>query len=277
MTLGGLKGEQLPYAVISAFVVFVTVVSGCGPTRAWQYDYDAAVRQARSRQRDLLILYKDPLDAESGIVRDTLQSAAARVEADGKVWCMLVPFHAPSRRFMAQYGVFEAPAIVVVHPDSTYHALSGVPTEDDVVVFLKAAKGPGKAPTINPQVPHRATFSHFNIYERAQSTARNQNRRLLIVYKWWLDGRSSTLIQRLSRPHVAVQLAETVKCLLDWDHIANRGHVAKYGVRDFPALILVEPDGAYRVLRGLRTADEIIRFILAGRQSREFEPAPTGG
>ncbi len=256
----------MQHAAISVLILFLAVLSGCGPV--WQYDYDVALRQARGRQRDLLVLFKDPLDAESGTARDALEAAAARTSMDDKVWCMLVPFHTPSRRFVAQYGILEAPAIIVVHPDSTYHALPGVRTEDEVAVFLKEAKAPGAAPNLNPQVPHRVTFPYFNVHERALDAARNQNRRLFIVYKWWVDGRSSKLIHRLSRPHVSSQFGEAVKCILDWDHIPNRRHVAKYGVTTFPAMIIVEPDGRHRVLPGVPTIDDIIRFATMGSERR---------
>lgn len=254
------------YRSLSPLVVTCLVISGCGP--AWHFDYDEAVRQARRSDRDILILYKDPLDVDSGKMRDILEAPEIASRNADKVWCAVVPFYAPNRKFVAQFGITEAPAIIVLHPDQTYHALSGVRTPEAVARFLDAARAPGKKPNLDFQVPVKNRIEYYNVYEHAVEKARRQNRRLCVVYKWWLDGKSTELINRISRPHVWRYFADSVNCILDWDHQPNRAHVARFGVHEYPAIIIVEPDGKYRVLRGLRTDDEIIRFALGRRVDR---------
>ncbi len=238
----------------------IAATLGCGPH--WLYDYDQALRQARREDRDLLILYKDPLDTRSGKMRDILESPEISSHHGDKVWCMLVPFYGPNPKFVAQYGIQEAPGLAVVHPDNTYHALTGGDSAQEVIRFLESAKPPGRTPAIDPQVPRRVTFEYFNIFERARDKARRQNRRLFIIYKWWLDPQSTEVIRRVSSPHVARYFTESVNCILDWDYVPNRRHVAQYGVQQSPALIIVEPDGTHRVLSGLHAADAIILFAV---------------
>lgn len=237
---------------------------GCGaPASNWQFDYDQAIHQAREAERDVLILYKDPLETRSGAVRDILESPEMAPRIGHKVRLMLVPYYAPNVRFMSQFGITEAPAIAVVHPDNTYHALAGVHTADEVASFLESAKGPGKQPTLDPQIPRQQTIEFFNTFERARDKAARQNRRLFIVYKWWLDAQSTELIRRITTEHVARYFSESVNCILDWDHAPNREHAARYGVREYPAMIIVEPDGSFRMLPGVPSDEAIIRFATA--------------
>ena len=244
---------------------FLFGTTGCAP--AWHYAYDEGVRQARRQDRDLLVFYKDPLDVRCSRMRDALQSPKVRPLADRMVRCLLVPSYPPNRSFVAQYGVQETPAVVVVHPDGTYHALAGVRSADEVRDFLQSSQAPGLEPVLNPRIPRGQTFEYFNIYERAVEKSRRQNRPLFIIYKWWLHADSTELIRRVSRPDVARYFAESVNCILDWDHIANRGHVRQYGVTSFPAMVIVQPDGKYRSLTGLPSVDQIIRFAVSARWS----------
>lgn len=241
--------------------LFLIATVGCAPQ--WQYAYDESVRQARREDRDLLVFYKDPLDVRSSRMRDVLQSPEVRPLTDVMVRCLLVPSYPPNRSFVAQYGVQETPAMVVVHPDGTYHKLDGVRSAREVRAFLESAKPPGMEPDQNPRIPRGQTLEYFNIYERAVEKAQRQNRRLVIIYKWWLNADSTELIRRVSRPDVARYFADSVNCILDWDHIPNRSHVRKYGATSFPAIIIVESDGRYRSLTGLPNVDQIIRFAMS--------------
>lgn len=254
--------------------VFLLGTTGCGP--AWRYAYDEGLRQARREDRDLLVFYKDSLDVRSSRMRDVLETSAVQRLMLPMVRCVLVPSYAPNRAFMAQYGIQETPAIVVVHPDGTYHALAGVRPAQEVGSFLESARAPGKEPDLNPRIPQGQAFAYFNIYERAVEKARRQNRRLVIIYKWWLDPDGTELIRRVSRPDVARYFADSVNCIMDWDHIPNRSHVRKYGVTSFPAIIIVEPDGTFRSLTGVPSVDRIIRLAMSSRLSGEPAAANRG-
>jgi hypothetical protein len=245
-----------------ASLASVAMLTGCSHSR-WHLDYEKALQEARTENKSILILYKDSLETESGRMRDILESPkVARTQSD-KAWCMLVPFYAPNRQFMAQFGVHAAPAIVVVRPDLTFHALRGLHDESSVESFLAKTDQPGSRPQRNIAVPRRANLRFFNVYDRALRRAERQNRRLVVVYKWWLDGASTAMISRMYRPHVSRYLSETVNCVLDWDHAPNRRIAGRYGVTEYPAIILVEPDGTSRSLVRPQSDEAIIRFLAA--------------
>ncbi len=237
---------------------------GCGPQ--WHFDFESAERQARNQHRPILILYKDPLDVKSSQLQDLLEKAPASTLLRDKVLCMLVTEFPPNRRYVAQYGVLQPPALVLIHPDGTYHARNGPATLQQVEGFFAGAQPPGAQPSINPQIPRSIDYSWEGIYEDAVERARQQNRELLIVYKWWLSADSTELITVFeSRPEVARHFADTVNCLLDMDYQPNQRHVRAYGVTEVPAVILVHRDGTYHAHAGPMTADQIVRFVSSAK------------
>jgi len=253
--------------VLSAVVAGAT--SGCAGA-GWYYSY-AEAEQARQRERqtdrperDLLLFYKDHLDAQSGQMQDVLASPAVRPLIADKIRCVLVTDFALNQRYMAQYGVDSAPALVVVHPDGTCHARSGLLTAEQARDFLSGAVGPGSTPKTTLQVLPVPDYHWHGSYEHAVALAERQNRPLLILYKWWLSADSTELLRnRLSRPRVRRHFSKMVHCLLDWDYVPNRAHVGKYGVSKVPSLIVLRPDGTYHTLVGLPTVERIVRFAVS--------------
>lgn len=248
-------------------VLALPSIAACAPT--WGYAYDESLSQARRQDRDLVVFYKDPLDGQSGLMRDVLESPTVSPLLRNKVRCALVPFYAPNRDFVSQYGIDEPPAIVIVHPDATYHALAGVHDEAEVRAFIESARPPGLEPNTDPRIPTSRGFEYFNIFERAKEKAERQNRRLVIIYKWWLNPESTELVRRILRPEVSRYFDASVNCILDWDHVPNRAHVAEYGLTTYPAIVIVEPDGRFSTLKGLPAVEQIIRFVSSG------SPPPT--
>jgi hypothetical protein len=90
----------------------------------------------------------------------------------------------------------------------------------------------------------------------------------------------------MSRPEVAARCTRTVNCVLDWDYVPNRKVAARYGVRDYPAIIVVRRDGRSEVLEGLVGIERIVAFLNralsggpVGRSARtagDASPAPGG-
>ena len=254
------------------------LLQGCGPK--WVYTFVEAENIARPADRPILVFYRDHLDVASGQMMEMLARPEITRLTNGTVLCSLVSEYDPNRRFVAQYGVVTPPALVVVHPDGTYHAYTGPPNIEQMAKFLTEAKPPGKQPNVDIQIPRPTDFliRAEGIYERAVATAERQNRRLLIIYKWWLDGTSTELLKRMTRPEVASRCTETVNCVLDWDYVPNRAHAAQYGVTSYPAIILVDRNGEYRVLEGMASVEEIVRFLTrpeaGGRRGAEASTTP---
>ncbi len=244
-------------------------IMGCAPR--WHYAYDEAQRRARRDERDMLVFYKDPLDVRSSRMQDELMSADVWPIANSMVRCMLIPSYRPNRAFVAQFEVQQPPALIVVHSDGTYHALQGDRSPEEIRSFLASAQPPGQVPNLNPRIPQGEAIEYFNVFELANEKARRQNRRLVVIYKWWLHAESTELIRRLSQPDLARYFSDSVNCLLDWDYVPNRAIVARWGVNHYPALILVEPDGRYKSLVGLPSVESIVGFMVSHGERPERE------
>lgn len=270
---GGMDGRRLGMGLF--FVGLALELVGCGPSAAgWWLSYDDAQRAAQARQQTLLVFYKDPFDPDSGRMESVLESPALRAQTRTMVRCMLLTEFEPNRRFVAQYRQDRAPALIVIHPDGTYHARGGGLSPDETARFLQSAVPPGSKPILNPALPRTYEYRWINVYEDAVQDARRKNRKLLIVYKWWLSPESNELIRRIDQPEVARHFVDAVHCILDWDHIPNRQHAARYGVDKLPALILVQQDGTYDALVGLHEISRIVRFAAEARGGRR---SPGGG
>lgn len=239
------------------------LASGCGP--AWMDSYNLAEQVARSRDTDIVYFYKDHLDPQSGQMAERLEDPRVKSLLAGKVKCVLVTVFEPNAKFVAQYDVSSAPALIVVHPDQTYQAREGLMSAEQIVEFLHSAATSGEKPELNPQVPREYQYQWIGIYEDALERARRQNRELLIVYKWWLSAESTELLRRLSKPEVARHVHEMVHCLLDWDYVPNRRHMASYGVQKVPAMVIIHQDGTYHAKEGLPEIADIVRFIVNAR------------
>jgi len=252
----------------AACLFLICLPAGCAPQ--WFLEYQTAENQARAKEQPLVIFYKDPFDLQSSAMEDLLESPAARPPLNGKVRCLLTTEFAPHRRYVAQYGILQPPALAIVHPDGTYHSTSGpITTIDQLRQFFAQARPPGLVPVANPQIPRNIDIRFYRWegdFEAALSKARRQGRELCIVYKWWLSPESNDLLAVLhSRPEVARHFADTINCLLDLDYAPNRAFVRRFGVTTVPAIILVHRDGTYHSHTGAMSADQIIRFVTASQ------------
>lgn len=243
-----------------AAILMLVSGSGCAPK--WHTDINKALRQARRKESPVAVFYKDPLDTRSALMHDVLETPDVQSLLSDKVRCVMVPFYPPDQKFVARYGVLQPPALIVIHPDSTYHALIDAVDEAAVSSFLRRATPPGKSPDQNVELPTSARMQFFNVFERAEEAAKSQNRRLIVIYKWWLDGDSSELIRRFTSPSVSPYFKDTVVCLLDWDYVPNRSVMAEYGVTQYPAIVAVDTDGAYRVMRGVASVEQLTRLAV---------------
>ncbi len=252
-------------SAFGSIVLATLATGGCGPGSDWDLSYNAALGKAQAKNTDLVVFYKNHLDASSGQMEDLLTKPPISRLLAGKVECLLVPEFEPNRRFVAQYGVDDVPAIIIIHPDETYHAVQGPQTLEALEKFITEAVPPGEKPDLNPSVPREYEYRWFNIYEDALEEAKRQNRQLLVVYKWWLSGDSSELIRRMMKPEVARHFATMIHCMLDWDYVPNRQHMAQFGVDKVPALVIVHQDGTFHAMEGLASISKIVEFAVAAR------------
>jgi len=252
----------LDIRVSLASAACLSVLSGCaGPL---VYRYDQAEERQQALDLPILILYKS-LDSASGELERNLEHASVATLTSKMVRCYLTSDYDPNRRYLAQYGIEAPPALVLIHIDGTFHAQSGTMSAEQIRTFLSTSQPPGARPDLNAQIPRPVEYFWENDYEQAVQRARQRNRDLFIVYKSWSSIDSTELLNRLSRPQVAVHFVETVNCLLDDTFVANRGFVSRYGVSTVPAMIIVRRDGTHHVRVGLPTVEEIVRFAVEAR------------
>ena len=236
------------------------MAAGCAPV--WHLEYGEAETIARTAEQPMVVFYKAPFDVQSSQLQTVLEQPAMAPLLKGAVRCMLTTEFPPDRKYVAQYGVLRAPAVILIHRDGTYHAYQGPPSQDTLTTFFAQAKPPGAKPDLNPQIPRAIDYRWEGIYEDAVSKAQRQNRELFIVYKWWLSAESTDLLNIcLTRPEVARHFTETVNCLLDMDYLPNRTHMRQYGVTKVPSVVLVHRDGTYHAHSGEMTAEQLIRFV----------------
>jgi len=265
-------------APVLLWTAIATLSSGCGPQ--WVYTFVEAEKLARDKEEPVFVFYRDPFDPKSGQMFETVQSPEATALLQNMVTCTLVTEYNPNRRFMAQYNVIEAPAMTIIHPDGTYHSRSGPAGLAEIREFIQTSKPPGKRPSVDIQVPRPTDYilRAEGDYNDALAAAKRQNRKLMIVYKWWLDADSTELIRRMSRPEVAARVGSAVHCVLDSDYVPNRKYVSQYGVARYPAIIVVHQDGTSDKLEGLSTVDQIVGFLSqamsqpAKPQTRAYRP-----
>jgi hypothetical protein len=274
------------FVIVAWCGALLAVGEGCGS--AWKYNYVDAERAAANQARDLFICYRDHLDLGSADLDEAVKSPALAPVLKNYVLCSLVSAYAPNRKYLAQFGVTAPPAVVVLHTDGTYHAKTEDLTPAAIREFVASAQAPGRTPRRDISVPRATDFLIHaeGVYDNAAEKAQRLNRDLLIVYKWWLDEDSTKLIARMSRPEVAARCTRTVNCVLDWDYVPNRKVAARYGVRDYPAIIVVRRDGRSEVLEGLVGIERIVAFLNralsggpVGRSARtagDASPAPGG-
>ncbi len=264
LALQRLTGRRSRYGRVLLLAASLAVGAGCAPV--WHLHYDEAERLARTQKRALVVFYKAPFDTQSGQLEDLLETPQASALLRDKVRCMLTTEFAPHRKYAAQYGAMQAPALVIIHDDGTYHSRQGSMNLQELQSFFAQAKAPGSRPQLDPQIPRPIDYRWQGIYEDAVSLARRQNRELLIVYKWWLSPESTELLNLfLVRPEVARHFTETVNCLLDMDYLPNRTHMRRYGATQVPSVVLVHRDGTYHAHTGPMTAEQIVRFVTTSK------------
>jgi len=116
-------------------------------------------------------------------------------------------------------------------------------------------------------------------YKQAEQEAREQNKHLLVFYKWCWDSDSNWMLREtLSEPAVVALFQDTINLLLDKVYGPEYvEYVAKYGATSYPASVIVAPDGQFKVLLGKVSKERFIEFVKEAKPSRPVEPAGSKG
>ncbi len=257
----------------------------------WVADYDTAELRCRETGRELLILYKDTRPGADDSVEKALRNGPAEELIRDYVRCKLFKSYEPDRRYVAQFGVARAPAIVVVHRDGTYHAKAGSMSTAAITSFLATAKAPGASPEINPYIPRHPRYHWHSSLEDAGLATRQSNRptlgssTTLIVFYRLLSRDWQMLNKLLTRREAYSRLADMVHCRIGIANPWTDAYITRFGALKLPAIVIAFRDGTHDVLELPTTSEAIARFVdaaqqrLAAPQAQQLvnQPAGAGG
>lgn len=246
------------------------VLSGCAsslrswmPTQVggnWIVRYDTAERRARETGRELLIVYRDPESPDDTALRRALRHREVQGKTASYVRCMLFKTYEPDRRYVAQFHIYRAPAVIVVHPDGTYHAQSGPMVREDVLSFLAGAEAPGKEPDCNPYVWRRAEYDWHDSFDEAKAESQKTGRPILVACYRLISADWPRLERILSRHEVYSRLAGMIPCRIHYLDLFSKTQSTPFGRLDVPALVIVQADGTYDALEVPDSYEAVVRF-----------------
>jgi len=251
---------------LTALTSALILATGCSSIWArwrpngWDTDYDAAEAHARESGRERLIFFRAVDQSLPDPTFDALRSAPLKQQTAQYVLCSLYRSYEPDRRYVAQYGVDRAPALIVVHRDGTYHARTGLTSAAQISEFLAAAQPPGAAPVLNPFIPRETNYTWHSSLESAETAAQKTGQSILIVFdRWWSRDRRK-LEKLLERREVYSRFAGMVHCRPGSILGLDKQSMARFGVANLPALAVVHPDGSHQVLELPTSYEAIVRF-----------------
>ncbi len=226
----------------------------------WIADFDVAEREVVASQRSMVIRYIDNRPGRKDALESVVADRRVRSVLKNYVCCSLVRSYEPDRRYVAQFGVERAPALIVVHPDGTAHAQTGLRTVEDVVGFLDNTTSPGKPVAADPWIPRNAYYAWHGNLAKAQEAANEQQVPLLIVYYRRMTGDWNALEDMLMRPEVFRRLSGMVYCRRGgWNPMADTTQTP-FADMNLPALVIVKTDGTHSILEMPISSDAVVRF-----------------
>ncbi|MFQ5589542.1 MAG: hypothetical protein ACE5HE_00125 [Phycisphaerae bacterium] len=268
--VGGRQG-RFGHALAFAAAAFSAFSAGCGPVRlrlhvGWLADYDTAESRVRETGRDMLIWYQDPRPGNTDPLEEVLRTPIIKSRIRGYVLCRLFKSYEPDRRYVAQFGVERAPALILVHTDGTCHSHSGLMSTETVYSFLLGAKAPGRAVMVNRHIPRRADYRWYRTPEPARRAAEPTQRPILFVFHRRLTGDWWRLEKLLSRREVYQRLGDMVHCRvvtpIPWADV----HISEFGALRLPALVIARHDGTYSILETPTSYEAVVRFADASQE-----------
>ncbi len=238
---------------------------GCTPVARWASggwvaDYDAAEKDVRRSRRGLLIYFSDPRPDLDDTTEKALQENVVKNRVHELVRCRLFKSYEPDRRYVAQFGVRRAPALIVVHADGTYHSHTGSMSSEQIMVFLDSAKPPGALPRINPHIPRQPDYIWHTTLDEAERTGAQTNLPVLIVYHRSLSQDWQRLNALLAKREVYHRFQDMVHCRIGLLNPWTSAYITRFGALALPAIVILRPDGSFNALEMPTSYEAVIQF-----------------
>ena len=239
----------------------------------WIADYDRAEQRSRDLDRDLLIWFTDSAPGMPDPLQAVFANKQVKHQTRDYVRCHLVKSYEPDRRYVAQFGVQRASAVIIVHRDGTYHTQAGVTSVEKLLNFLAEAKPPGLSPSINPLIPRRVRYAWRRDVAAAQREAAAHDAPVLIVYHRRFSGDWRALKKLLYRHEVYRRFAEMTHCRVASWNPWHRTVDTPFGAIKLPALVVIGTHGNHHVLEKPTSYEAVVRF---GDRLAQLDRGPEG-
>jgi hypothetical protein len=238
---------------------------------AWEGDFDAAERRAYRQDRPLLVYYTKAQAWENDPMLEALKSSELRDQTAEMTKCLLTPAHEPNRRYVNQFGVDRAPAIIILHSDGTYHSVQGPRTKDEVREFLAGSKPPGQSPTYNPHVPRPVRYAWISSVDRAEQAGKTRGLPVLVVIDRPFTLDWQRLAPMLERREVWSRVAGMVHCRPGLWGLGVGDAQRRLAVDGLPAIVILHPDGTHATLELPNSYEAIARFVDRAASAQESD------
>jgi hypothetical protein len=235
--------------------------AGLWPDGVWVADYERAEELAAESRQGILYLYTALDRTRPDDLRDHLADPTRRGVASGYLPALLFQRNENDRRYAAQFGVQRAPAVIVVHPDGTYHSTHGRLSPESATQFLSQSSPPGAAPDWNPLIARRIGYAWHRDWAPAQAASQRTGRPIFVVLERWMSRDWDQLGPMLERREVQTRTVGMIPCRPSTMWSSSAGVAAKLGVTKWPAVAIVPVEGEAMILEMPNSYEAIVRFI----------------
>lgn len=227
----------------------------------WAANYEQAEREAHRSRRPMALYFKAGAKPTKDPVYDALRSPEISKRLSGYVHATLARELEPDRRYADQFGVERAPALILVHTDGTFHALTGLLNAKSIAAFIDGARPPGAIPTDNPLIPRSHRYQWIDDLGVAQSRSVQLDRPMIVAYARRLTGDWRKLSDLLDAREAWVRAGGMVACRQMLFPRLQHTFISPWGPVELPALVVVLPDGRHAVLDRPTSSAKVARFM----------------
>lgn len=233
----------------------------------WVADYQTAEQRVRETGRPLLIRYEERIHQTDKSSEEGSNSSLVKRLTANHVRCRLFRSYEPHRRYVAQFGVDRAPALIVVHRDGTYHSHVGLMSSREAASFLANAQPPGAKPRLDPYIPRKPRYRWHRTIEEAEETALRRQQATLIVFHRTLTSDWPRVRKILDRSEVYARFANLVHCRVGVLNPWSNASITRFGALKLPAIVLLHRDGTFHALELPTSYEAVVLFADAALSS----------
>lgn len=226
----------------------------------WVADYESAEKRVKETGNPLLIYFQTGEYKIDQRYRRAIDHGRGSMISNQFVRCLLVNSYEPDRRYVQQFGVQRAPALILVHADGTYHAEVGLLNDVQIAQFVTKTTPPGHQPNYNSHIPRKPEYVWYDSLEKASAQAKKLNRPLFIVYERTFSDDNTKLKKLLSRREVYHRIDSMIHVRIPLTGLFAKAYISPFGALKLPAMVIAQPGGPYFTLELPTTYEQVVHF-----------------